>query len=92
MSDASRLPPPYTAREERWHSGTHALGLVVTAASIPWLLWKAAAVASPWRLAGAITFSIAALLMFAASVIYHRSTDPQARQRGGCWTTRLSSC
>jgi hemolysin III len=74
-------PVPYTAAEERWHSLTHLVGLIATAACIPWLLWKAATVESPWRLAGAITFSVTALLMFATSVIYHRSTEPEARQR-----------
>jgi hemolysin III len=81
MPDSGASPAPYTAAEERWHSLTHLIGLVATAASIPWLLWKAAGVESGWRLAGAITFSVAALLMFAASVIYHRSTAPEARQR-----------
>jgi hemolysin III len=81
MANAPHTPLPYTAAEERWHSLTHVVGLVATAASIPWLLWKAASVESPWRLAGAITFSVAALLMFATSVIYHRSTEPEARQR-----------
>jgi hemolysin III len=81
MHSAKPLPLPYTAAEERWHSGTHLLGLIATAASIPWLLWRAAGVESGWRLAGAITFSVAALLMFAASVVYHRSSQPEARQR-----------
>jgi hemolysin III len=81
MPDSRASPAPYTAAEERWHSLTHLIGLLATAASIPWLLWKAAGVESGWRLAGAITFSVTALLMFAASVIYHRSTAPEARQR-----------
>jgi hemolysin III len=81
MNAAKPLPLPYTATEERWHSGTHLVGLVATAASIPWLLLRAAGAESGWRLAGAITFSVAALLMFAASVIYHRSTQSEARQR-----------
>jgi len=81
MNPPERLPLPYTPSEERWHSGTHLVGLLATAASIPWLLWRAAGTESGWRLAGAITFSVAALLMFAASVVYHRSTRPEARQR-----------
>lgn len=80
---AGPRPPhlPYTPAEERWHVATHAVGLVATAASIPWLLFQAAVNASGWSLAGAITFSLSALLMFATSVIYHRSVEAEARQR-----------
>lgn len=72
---------PYTPAEERWHVASHAAGLAATALSIPWLLWQAASHTGGWRLAGAVTFSVSALLMFATSVTYHRSRSAEARQR-----------
>ncbi len=72
---------PYSATEERWHVATHAVGLAATGLSIPWLLWRAASYADGWGLAGAVTFSLSALLMFATSVTYHRSASAEARQR-----------
>ena len=84
MSQAPTLAQPYSDREERWHIATHLVGLVGAAAAIPWLLLVGARESGGWRLGGAIVFSAAALLMFAASVLYHRSTGAEARQR---WRT-----
>ena len=84
MSKAPTLAQPYSAREERWHIATHGVGLVGAAVAIPWLLLVGARESGGWRLAGAIVFSAAALLMFAASILYHRSSGAEARQR---WRT-----
>lgn len=80
---ARSRPPhlPYTPTEERWHVATHLAGLVAALASMPWLLVQAAASSGGWHLAGAIAFSLSALLMFATSVTYHRSVEAEARQR-----------
>jgi hemolysin III len=75
---------PYTPFEERLHALIHGLGFAGGLIAMPWLLWVAASRVDLWRAVGALVFSISAMLVFATSTLYHRSTEPVARQR---WRT-----
>jgi hemolysin III len=71
----------YTPFEETLHSIIHATGFVAGLLAIPWLLSEAAAGADPWRVLGAVVFSVSAMLVFATSTLYHRAVNPASRLR-----------
>ena len=61
----------YTFGEEIAHSITHGVGLVGAMAALPWIVLAAQGHGDPWKLAGGIVFGVTAILLFAASTIYH---------------------
>jgi len=71
----------YTPFEETLHSAIHAAGFLAGTLAMPWLMAEAAAGADPWRVLGAVVFSVSAMLVFATSTLYHRATDPAKRLR-----------
>jgi hemolysin III len=70
---------PYTAREELANRVTHTLGILASAAFIPWLVWTAASSGDAWRLVGGTIFGVSALVLFTTSVLYHSATNPARR-------------
>lgn len=75
---------PYTPLEEKLHASIHGAGFLAGLVAMPWLLQLALSGADRWRVLGAVVFSVSAMLVFATSTLYHRATDPAARQR---WRT-----
>ena len=69
---------PYTPLEESLHAGIHATGFLAGLLAIPWLLMVAVEGADLWRVAGAVVFSVSAMLVFATSTCYHRATNAVA--------------
>jgi len=61
----------YTFGEEIAHSITHGVGLVGAMSALPWIVLAAQGHGDPWKLAGGIVFGVTAILLFAASTIYH---------------------
>jgi hemolysin III len=71
----------YSRTEEIVHCATHAVGIVLMLAGIPWLAVKAASDGDPWRLLSGIVFGASALLLFSSSVVYHAASDPAAKAK-----------
>lgn len=69
----------YTLGEEIVHSITHGVGLVGAIAALPWLILAARGHDDPWKLAGGLVFGITAILLFAASTLYHALPDCRAK-------------
>jgi hemolysin III len=68
----------YTPTEEIAHTATHAIGALASLIAIPWLVLAAPA-GDGWRLAGGLTFSLSALLLFSTSCLYHSSTSERLK-------------
>jgi hemolysin III len=85
MDTAATPPAPrhdhagYTLGEEIAHSITHGVGLVGAIAALPWLILAARSHGDPWKLAGGIVFGVTAILLFAASTLYHALPDCRAK-------------
>ena len=69
----------YTLGEEIVHSITHGVGLVGAIAALPWIILAARGHGDPWKLAGGIVFGVTAILLFAASTLYHALPDCRAK-------------
>ena len=67
---------PYSPNEEIAHTLTAALGVAATLAGIPWLILTAASHGGAWRIVGALSFGLGALLMFGTSTLYHAARLP----------------
>jgi hemolysin III len=70
----------YTPREELVHSITHGVGLAGAIAALPWIILAARGDGDPWKLAGGIVFGVTAILLFAASTLYHALPDCRAKR------------
>ncbi|MFY2763033.1 PAQR family membrane homeostasis protein TrhA [Arenimonas sp. MALMAid1274] len=68
-------------REELANAVTHGLGAVAAAIGGAVLVVMAAAYGNGWQLAGAIVFSLALVLLYVASTLYHASKDRTVRGR-----------
>jgi hemolysin III len=75
MSDADSL------QEEIANALTHGLGAVVSLGAGAVLITLTALWGDGWQLAGAIVFSIALLLLYVASTLYHAIVHPVAKAR-----------
>ncbi len=67
---------PYSAREELAHTATAALGVAATLIGLPWLIVAAVVHGGAWRILGAVSFGVGALLMFGTSTLYHAARKP----------------
>lgn len=85
MDTTATAPAPprdhagYTLGEEIVHSITHGVGLVGAIAALPWIILAARGHGDPWKLAGGIVFGVTAILLFAASTLYHALPDCRAK-------------
>ncbi len=61
----------YTVLEEILHSGTHALGVLLSIGGLSWMLYLSIAVGDPWRIAASSIYGATLISLFLASTIYH---------------------
>jgi hemolysin III len=66
----------YSPGEEIAHSLTAALGVAAMLIGIPWLVLRAAEQGGAWRVVGAMSFGVGALMMFFTSTLYHAARRP----------------
>lgn len=64
-------------REERLNTWTHALGILLAIAAIPFLLPVARATGEPVLVAGVWVFAVSMLLLYTASTVYHSVHHPR---------------
>ncbi|MCA9285657.1 MAG: hemolysin III family protein [Phycisphaerales bacterium] len=78
-SDHPFRPRTPTSAEERANCVSHAIGFVVAAASLPLLVMSAVSRGTPGYAIGAIVFSLAVLLLYGASSLYHALPPTRAK-------------
>jgi len=61
----------YSVLEEILHSGTHALGVVLSIVGLSWMLYLSIAAADPWRIVASSIYGTSLIALFLASTIYH---------------------
>ena len=81
MTTDTDLDPPHSLREEIANALTHGVGALVSLGAGAVLVTLTALWGDGWQLAGAIVFSIALLLLYVASTLYHAITHPVAKAR-----------
>jgi hemolysin III len=69
----------YSPGEEIAHSVTAALGAAAMLIGIPWLVLRAVDQGGAWRVVGAISFGVGALMMFGTSTLYHAARRPDTK-------------
>lgn len=70
----------YDPLEEKWNIGSHAFGLLLTLFGTVLLMIKAIESADIWQIISAAVFSIAMMLLYLASTLYHYSSSQKTRQ------------
>jgi len=70
----------FSVAEEIWHAVTHGLGLLLSVAALSILTLLAAQSGGGARLAGALVFGIALILMYGISTLYHAVTAPALKR------------
>lgn len=70
----------YDPLEEKWNIGSHAFGLVLAIIGSVFLLNKAIHSADMWQIIGSVVFSVAMMMLYLASTLYHFSSNTKARQ------------
>ena len=73
--------PRHSLREEVASALTHGLGAVVSLGAGAVLITLAALWGDGWQLGSAIVFSVALLLLYIASTLYHAIPHPKAKAR-----------
>lgn len=61
----------YSNLEEILHSGTHALGVLLSIAGLSWMLYLSIAAGDPWRIIASSVYGATLIMLFLASTIYH---------------------
>ena len=61
----------YSVLEEILHSGTHALGVVLSVGGLSWMLYLSIAAGDPWRIVASSIYGATLIALFLASTIYH---------------------
>ena len=64
---------------ERLNGYTHLLGLVLALVAMALLLAKTVPTGDPARIAGALVFSLSAVVLYAASTLFHSTRGPRKR-------------
>jgi hemolysin III len=75
------LDEPHDHREEFWNALTHGFGAALSLAGGAVLITLVALRGDGWRLAGAIVFASALLLLYSASTLYHAVAHPPIKRR-----------
>lgn len=68
-------------REELWNALTHGLGVLASLGGGVALVTLSVLDGSAWKLAGALVFTLALVLLYLASTLYHAATSATARAR-----------
>jgi hemolysin III len=69
----------YSVGEEIANAVTHGIGVALSIAALVTLAVLSAFTRDPWRIAGAVTFGVALVLLYAASTLYHSVPNERAR-------------
>ena len=70
----------YDSAEEKWNVGSHALGLVLSVIGAVFLLVKAISSQNIYAIISSVVFSVAMILLYLASTLYHYSSKEKTRQ------------
>jgi len=70
---------PYTTIEEIWHAITHGFGLLLSVSALTLLTVFAAQSGDGAKIASALVFGIALILMYGASTLYHAILSPNVK-------------
>lgn len=71
----------YSLREEIANALTHGIGAILSLAAGAVLITLTAIYGDGWKLAGAIVFCLALLMLYVASTLYHAIPDPAVKAR-----------
>ncbi len=77
--DAIETSHSYSLTEEIWHSITHGLGLLLSVSALTLLTVFAAQSGDGTKIASALVFGIALIVMYGASTLYHAIRLPNAK-------------
>jgi hemolysin III len=61
----------FTVLEEILHSGTHAVGALLSIAGLSWMLYLSIGAADPWRIVASSIYGGSLVTLFVASTVYH---------------------
>ena len=78
---ASARHHEYHPLEERLNILSHAAGLILGAVGFVFLLWRAISLGNAWHVTSFAIFGGSLIVLYAASTIYHSSTDELRRAR-----------
>ncbi len=68
------------AREELANSITHGLGLALSVAALPVLVWLAARHGDPWRIVAVTVYGTTLILLYGSSTLYHAFRTPRVKR------------
>lgn len=71
----------YSRQEERVNVVSHAIGFVLSFIVLALLVVKAASNGTVLQITSVAIFGISLIVLFAASTLYHKATDPKLRKR-----------
>lgn len=74
--------------EEAANSLTHGIGLLLSVAGFAFLVILAAIKGDGWHIAGSIVYGASLVILYAASTIYHATTDPVRKK----WLQIVDHC
>lgn len=69
----------YSVGEEIANAVTHGVGVALSIAALVALSVLSAFTRDPWRIAGAVTFGVTLILLYASSTLYHSISNERAR-------------
>ncbi|MBU2677240.1 MAG: hemolysin III family protein [Gammaproteobacteria bacterium] len=61
----------FSVLEEILHSGTHAVGALLSIAGLSWMLFLSIGAADPWRIVASSIYGVSLVTLFVASTVYH---------------------
>ncbi len=61
----------YSVLEEILHSGTHAVGALLSVGGLSWMLYLSIAAGDPWRIVASSIYGATLIALFLASAVYH---------------------
>jgi hemolysin III len=71
----------YSATEERLNVWTHGIGLLLSIAGLPFLIFKAMDFSGFWKPASLYIFGLSMIVLYSASTFYHAAQKPKLRRR-----------
>ena len=71
----------YSPEEEKINISSHAAGLILSVVALVFLVARAAMYGNLWHITSFSIFGISLIILYAASTIYHSTSDPVLRNR-----------